>query len=220
MLDHADLFGDFDPSLVQAIEDRYRADLQVAGEARAVRRHSAHQLRRAKAESDLAGLLPARFATGESWHVISHGNIDALSYLRHALTAVSHFDFVLLSTWCIATEDMVELQAWLDTGSIDELTLAVGELFPGQYAAEYTLALQLADTYGVRLIVSRNHSKVIVARHIADDYHLVMEGSANVNTNPRIEQTAIHCDRALADFYVDFYHGLRSIDKRPALPAG
>lgn len=39
----------------------------------------------AKAEAELATLLPERIADGDSWHVISHGNIDALSYLHHLL---------------------------------------------------------------------------------------------------------------------------------------
>lgn len=218
MLD--DLFTDFDASDISAIQARYAADMRVEGEARAARRHSRHQLRRAKAEADLAELLPPKFPAGESWHVISHGNIDALSYLRHALAGVTHFDFVLLSTWCIASEDMIELQAWLDAGRIDRLTLAVGEIFPSQYGDEHALALRLVESYGARLIVARNHSKVILASLEADDYYLVMEGSANVNTNPRIEQTAIHCDRALLEFYRDFYHGLRSIDRAAPRPPG
>lgn len=213
-----DLFSGFDQADIAAIQARYAADMHVAGEARATRRHSRHTLRRAKAEADLADMLPARFAAGDSWHVISHGNIDALSYLRHALAGVTHFDFVLLSTWCITTEDMIELQAWLDTGRIDELTLAVGEIVPSQYTDEHALALKFVETYGARLIIARNHSKVILASNHADDYHLVMEGSANVNTNPRVEQTAIHCDRALLEFYRNFYHGLRSIDKPASRP--
>ena len=214
-----DLFEGFDADLISAVQARYSADMHQAGEARAAKRHSRHEIRRAKGEAQLASILPPRFVDGESWHVISHGDIDALSYLRHALAGVSHFDFVLLSTWCIASEDLREIQAWVDTGRIDELTLAVGEIFPSQYTDEYQLACDMATTYGVRLIVARNHSKVILASNTAENYHLVMEGSANVNTNPRIEQTAIHHSADLLAFYREFFHGLRSIDKRaPGTP--
>lgn len=215
-----DLFDGFDAATVEAVRARYRADMQAAGQARAARRHSRHELRRAKAEAQLAEILPARFDDGTSWHVISHGDIDALSYLRHALAGVSHFDYVLLSTWCIASEDMAELQSWLDTGRIDQMTLAVGEIFPSQYGDEYQLACKMAATYDMRLIVARNHSKVILAENTADAYSLVIEGSANVNTNPRIEQTTIHRSAELLAFYRDFFHGLRSIDKRAPRPAG
>lgn len=214
-----DLFDGFDVVTVEAVRARYSADLRAAGQARAARRHSRHEMRRAKAEAQLADILPARFEDGTSWHVISHGDIDALSYLRYALAGVSHFDFVLLSTWCIAAEDMTELQGWIDSGRIDQLTLAVGEIFPSQYGDEYELACRMVDTYGVRLIVARNHSKVILAENTAEAYSLVMESSANVNTNPRIEQTAIHRSAELLAFYRDFFHGLRSIDKRAPRPA-
>lgn len=214
-----DLFAGFDPAMVAAVQARYTADMHAAGTARAAKRHTRHQMRRAKAEATLGEILPARFVEGESWHVISHGDIDALSYLRHALLGVTHFDFVLLSTWCIAAEDITELQTWVDTGRIDELTLAVGEIFPSQYGDEYEQACKMADTYGVRLIVAKNHSKVILASHETDAYHLVMEGSANVNTNPRIEQTSIHASAELLSFYKDFFHGLRSIDKRASRQA-
>lgn len=212
----AELFSDFDPAAVAAIQARFAADLHADGQARAHRRASRHHARRAKAEATLAEILPTRFDDGDTWHVISHGDIDALSYLRHALAGVTHFDFVLLSTWCIASADMAELHGWLDSGRIEQMTLCAGEIFPSQYGDEYEQARRLVDTYGVRLTIARNHSKVILASNTADDYHLVMEGSANVNTNPRVEQTAITRSASLLDFYRDFYHGLRSIDRRTA----
>ena len=39
----------------------------------------------------------------------------------------------------------------------------------------------------------------------------VVESSANLNTNPRIEQAAIHHCEDLYWFYADFFAGLRSI---------
>jgi hypothetical protein len=211
----AQLLEGFDPALVAAVAANYAAEVRQDGAARAQRRSSRHHLRRAKAEATLAEILPARFEDGESWHVISHGDIDALSYLRHALQA-THFDFVLLSTWCIAREDMHELHKWLDAGRIDELSLCAGEIFPSQYGDEYELALRLVDLYGARLVIARNHSKVTLAANYAEGYFLTIESSANVNTNPRIEQSSIHAGRELFEFYRDFYHGLRSIDKRAA----
>lgn len=212
-----DLFSEFDPeqiAAIHALEERERA---AAGQARAMRRKSVHQMRRAKAQAHLADILPARFESGESWHVISHGDIDALSYLSHAIADVSHFDHVLLSTWCIAKEDLLQIESWLDSGRIDRLDLCMGEIFPSQYGDEYELAMQLVERYeGVRLTVAKNHSKVTLAALEAEDYYLAIESSANVNTNPRIEQTAIHRDRDLYDFYRAFFTDLRSIDRASA----
>ena len=212
-LDTPDLFAEFDAADVQAIQAARVAEMQQTGQARAQRAMHRKHLRRCNAEQHLASILPATFTQGESWHVISHGDIDALSYLRHALTGVECFDHVLLSTWCIAQDDIDEIASWLDRGLIDQLHLCAGEIFPSSHGEVYASALKLVENYGVRLTVARNHSKVTLASNEALGCWLVMEGSANVNTNPRIEQTAIHADRALHDFYLDFYRGLRSIDR-------
>jgi hypothetical protein len=52
-----------------------------------------------------------------------------------------------------------------------------------------------------------------LASNAGEGYYLAIESSANVNTNPRIEQTVVHADRAVHDFYQEFFHGLKSIDK-------
>ena len=93
-----DLFDGFDANTVASIEQNLRAQQQTTGQATAMRRTSRIQTRRAKAEARLAEILPARFTEGDSWHVLSHGDIDALSYLRHALAGVTHFDHVLIET--------------------------------------------------------------------------------------------------------------------------
>lgn len=192
----ADLFDGFDAATVDSITRGLQAQQQATGQARAVRTKSRIQTRRATAEKHLASILPARFERGDSWHVMSHGDIDSLSYLRHALAGVSHFDHVLMSTWCIAKAD-----------------LYAGEIFPSQYGDEYEQMLTMCEVYGCRLVVARNHSKVTLCENRAEGYRLSIESSANVNTNPRIEQTAIHCSDELHAFHREFFHGLRSIDR-------
>lgn len=209
----ADLFEGFDAATVDSITRGLQAQQQATGQARAVRTKSRIQTRRATAEKHLASILPARFERGDSWHVMSHGDIDSLSYLRHALAGVSHFDHVLMSTWCIAKADLDEIAAWLDAGRIDQFDLYAGEIFPSQYGDEYEQMLTMCEVYGCRLVVARNHSKVTLCENRAEGYRLSIESSANVNTNPRIEQTAIHCSDELHAFHREFFHGIRSIDR-------
>ncbi len=214
-----DLFAGFEADAVAAIQGDLQRKTETLGQATAMRRQHRMQARRANAEKQLAEILPARFTRGESWHVMSRGDIDALSYLRHALAGVSHFDHVLLSTWCIAKPDLQEIEHWLDSGRIDLFELYAGEIFPSQYGDEYETMLRLCQVYGCRLVIARNHSKVTLASLEAEAYRLVIESSANVNTNPRLEQSAIHCCDDLHAFYLDFFHGLRSIDKHSARQA-
>lgn len=207
------LFAAFDASQVAAIVQAQAAERENAGKARAQRMANRHQLRRATAEKHLADILPARFTDGESWHVLSHGDIDALSYLRHVLAGVEYLDRVLLSTWCIAKADLDEICAWLDAGRIERFELYAGEIFPSQYGDEYEQMLKMVDLYDCRLVIAKNHSKVTLASNAALGYYVAIESSANVNTNPRIEQSAIHCGVELHDFYAKFFAGLKSIDR-------
>lgn len=203
------LFDGFDASEVARIRASRTAEIAEQGRARAMKKAHKLHVRRAKAEATLAEILPARVADSESWHVISHGDIDSLSYLSHALRGVEYFDFVLISTWCMGSADLDQIEGWIESGRIDTLELYVGEIFPSQYGDEYARAVALAERYGFRLVVARNHSKVMAAR--CGDYCLAIESSANVNTNPRIEQTAIHASRELFDFYREFFSGLKTI---------
>ena len=207
------LFADFDADEIDAIAAAHARDLQSAGQARATRIANRRHMRRAKAEATLADLLPARIPAGESYHVMSHGDIDALSYLTHCLAGVPHFDYVAISTWCIAKPDLDQITAWLATGRIDRFDLYAGEIFPSQYGDEFAQAQQMAANYDCRLIVAKNHSKVTLAACEQEGYYLAIESSANVNTNPRIEQTAVHASRELFDFYKEFFDGLRSIHR-------
>jgi hypothetical protein len=183
--------------------------------ARALALRNRIETRRAKSEAHLAEILPPIIEDGSSYHVISHGDIDALSYLAHALCAVT-FDRVILSTCCMAQADIDQLSAWLDESLIGRLDLYVGEIFPSQYGDEYIAARRLVDAFGGRLVVARNHSKVIAASNDETGYALVTESSANVNTNPRIEQTTLTASRALFDFYAEFFAGLETIDRARA----
>lgn len=211
----SDLFGGFDPSLVARIQAGTALHKAEQAKARAVRTSNRHAVRRAKAEAELATLLPERIEDGDSWHVISHGNIDALSYLRH-LIKPTYFDYVGASTWCIARPDLQEITGWLDAGKIDQFALYAGEIFRNQYGDEYEMVLRLRVDYGVHFVMAKNHSKVTLCANHAEGYYVVVESSANVNTNPRIEQACVTRSKELFDFYRDFFDGIKSIDKETA----
>jgi len=210
---HDDLFAGFDPAMVAAAARQRAADVKETRRAVAQKSANRHHMRRANAEATLAEILPARFADGESWHVASRGDIDALSYVRHILAGVSHLDHLLMSTWCIAKNDLTEISAWLDAGKIEQFDLYAGEIFPGSYGDEYEQMLSMCEAYGARLIIAKNHSKITLASNAAEAYYLTVESSANVNTNPRIEQSTIHASCDLHAFYLEFFDGIKSIDK-------
>lgn len=205
------LFDGFDPVEVAMVNRQIAADRAETRRATAQKSANRHHMRRANAEATLAEILPATIAPGESWHVMSRGDIDSLSYVRHVLAGVSHLDHLLMSTWCIAKNDLTEIANWLDSGRVEQFDLYAGEIFPGSYGDEYEQMLAMCENYGARLVIAKNHSKVTLCS--VDDYKIVIESSANVNTNPRIEQSALHHNADLHGFYLEFFNGVKSIDK-------
>jgi len=200
--------ADFSDFLIAETDDRAfrESRKQKKAENRAIRTRLAHQASRAKSELELKTLLPAEIADGESWHVISQGDIDSLSYLSHVLQH-SQADYVLLSTWCMASADVEALDAWLDSGTIGRFDAYVGEIFPA-----HDELCRIARTAGGRVAVFRNHSKVMLAA-LKSGAKIVVESSANINTNPRTEQTAITRCAPLFDYYKDFFDRVKSLNR-------
>lgn len=202
------LFAEFDAAELAVIRADVERDREAQGRARAMKRQGRVTTRRAKSEAVLAEVMPQSIEPGESVHVISHGDVDSLSYLRHLLRDQA-FDECLVSTWCMARPDIEELRTWLAAGKITTLEWYVGEIFPSQYPDEHELVQRTVVEYGGRCCVARNHSKMIAAR--GPGGHYVVESSANINTNPRIEQAVVtHCED-LYWFVRDFFDGLKSI---------
>lgn len=184
----------------------------VAAEARAMATKRRRHLRRAKSEAHLAEIMPAELQMGWSYHVISGGDIDSLSFLGLLMRQTS-FDHLILSTWVLAMDDVCQLRAWMEAGKLGQVDAYVGEIFPNQYGDEFEAMRVLCSDSGGRLAVFRNHSKVMTGLNGETGFSATIESSANLNTNPRTEQTAIHCDEDLYWFYRDFYDGIRSIHR-------
>jgi len=199
---------------------RSRGDDALRKAATAYRTRLRTQARRARSESALSEILPAIIDDGDSWHVISSGDVDSLSYLAHIVRS-RPLDYVLLSTWCMALSDVQQLGAWIDNGRIARLDAYVGEIFPNQYGDAHEALVPIVRATGGRVCVFRNHSKIFLAR--AGRCAWVIESSANVNTNPRTENTVISADLGLLRHHKDYFDGVRSFsrdfdDWRPARP--
>lgn len=169
-----------------------------------------HVSRKYTSETILSNSLPWQFEDGECYHCISMGDVDSFSYCKHVLK--SHkFDSLLLSTWCMAGEDVEEIESYLERGILKNVDFYVGEIFPKTYKMVYEMVLKLSDKYGSRCCIFRNHSKVMVLK--SNKLSCVIESSANINTNPRVEQTVITFDSDLADFYIDFYENINNFNQ-------
>lgn len=198
-----DLF-DFDLASLSE-EDLYESPAAIL-RAKAIKTKSRIHARRAKSEAILRDILPIRIEDGDAWHILSGGDVDSLSYLTHLLASES-MDHVLLSTWCMAMADVEQILAWLAAGNIKTADIYVGEIFPNQYTAEHETLIDGIRKHGSgRVAVFKNHSKVIACRNAGGAW--VIESSANINTNPRAENTVITANPELYQHHKAYFDGI------------
>lgn len=151
---------------------------------------------------------------GTSYNFITAGDVDSLSYLKVVLNW-HRLGYVLCSTWCMAAEDILQLQEWYEGGAIKRLDMYLGEIFPGSYKIEWEMVKNFYRHHpgAGRAAVFRNHSKIYAGANYAEDFYFGIQTSANINTNPRTENGNITIDKGLFEFYKTYFDGIVSFEK-------
>lgn len=202
----SDLFDDE----LAAAEAALAAHGQDKKRVRMLATRARRETRRTKSESHLAEVWPACLEVGTSYHFMSAGDVDALSYL--AMILREHpLELLVFSTWCMSMQDVEQLDTWLNEGKIGRIDAYCGEIFPNQYCDEHATLCDVVRPAGGRVAVFRTHAKIFAG--FGDSIAFAIESSANINTNPCAEQTAVHVDEDLARFYKDYFDGVKSFNR-------
>lgn len=136
--------------------------------------------------------------------------MDSLTFFKHVLRQ-QRIQYAAISTWCMAGEDVRDLAEWHRRGLIGRVDLFVGEIFRGSYPDVYDVANDFLRECGGRMVIFRNHAKVFVI--LGERFDCLIESSANVNTNPRSENTVVTVDRDLARAYKELFDGIVSFER-------
>lgn len=149
-----------------------------------------------------------------TYNFITAGDVDSLSYLKVVLNQ-HDLDYCLLSTWCMAAEDILQVRQWYEQGRIKKLDMYLGEIFPGSYKIEWQMVQKFYQDHpeAGRAAVFKNHSKIYAGCNYEEGFYFGIQTSANINTNPRTEQGSITVDKGLFEFYKDYFDGIRSFEK-------
>ena len=169
-----------------------------------------HVMRRITSELALEKELPWHFEQGVSYHVISFGDVDALTFLR-VIVKQQKIRYALVSSWVLFVEDVNEIRSWIERGYIGRCDFYVGEIFKSSRQAAYAALEKLCKDLGGRVATFRNHSKVTVV--FGEKFDAVIESSANVNGSPRTEQTCITVSSELAEWYKKFFDSIISFER-------
>jgi len=165
--------------------------------------------RRAFSEISLLD-LNLELKNGYSYNFLTGGDVDSLSFLKIILRA-QNLDYCLFSTWCMAAEDILQIDEWIEKGKIKKLDAYVGEIFPNSYKVEYSMLKNLFKKHNCgRIGVFKNHSKIYSG--YGDKFYFGIQTSANINTNPRTENSCITIDKGIYEFYRQYFDNIKSFE--------
>ena len=205
----SDFTMDFAEVAPTMFEDGVELDTEVS--LRVLANMTGHKMRRIQSEIAMEQELPWHWEPNISYHCISSGDVDSLSYFRAAVKQ-QKIRYALLATWSMAAEDIRELRHWIKRGYIGRLDVYVGEMFlSAGRALERRELINLCRDSGGRLVIFRTHSKIMVI--FGEKFDCVIEGSANINTNPRTEQMVITVNSELAKFYKEYFDEIKSFER-------
>ena len=173
------------------------------------------EYRRAFSEVKLLEAMEyVKLENGTVYNFITAGDVDSLSYLKIVLNQ-HDLDYMLLSIWCMAAEDILQIQQWHEAGKTKKFDMYLGEIFPNSYKIEWGMVKRFYEKNPDvgRAAVFRNHSKIYAGYNIGDDFYFGIQTSANINTNPRTENGCITVDKGLFDFYKAYFDGIQSFEK-------
>jgi len=175
--------------------------------------HSERYLyRRAYSETSLLDAMGIeKLKEGDCWHFITADDVDSLSYVKVMLRH-QNIEHLIVSTWCMAAEDILQFDEWIEQGKIKKIDFYVGEIFPNSYRIEYRMLNELIEKHKCgRIAVFRNHSKVYAGKGQKLDF--AIETSANINTNPRTEQGVMTLNSDIYHFYKEYFDKIKSFDQ-------
>ena len=151
---------------------------------------------------------------GCTYNFITAGDVDSLSFLKVVLNQ-HDLDYMLCSTWCMAAEDILQIQQWWEAGRIKRFDMYMGEIFPGPYKIEWSMVRKFYEQHPDvgRAAIFKNHSKIYAGCNERERFYFGIQTSANINTNPRTEQGCITIDKGIFEFYKEYFDGINSFEK-------
>lgn len=166
--------------------------------------------RKAASEKALESAMPWHFKEGDCYHCFSFGDVDSFSFFKMVLRQ-QPIKYAAISTWCMAGEDVTDLRRWHERGMVGRVDFFLGEIFKSGYPDVYRAVQEFIQECGGRMVIFRNHSKVMAIE--GERFDCLIESSANINTNPRSENTVLTVDRELTGEYIQLFSEIVPFNK-------
>ncbi len=136
----------------------------------------------------------------EIYRILSNGTYDLFTFIDYI---IKDSGFVInelyISTWATTTIQIKLLLKYFDEGKIKELNMVLGDYHKFKSRPEYGLLVTELNRRKQRFCIFNNHVKLILLT-INNNYY-VLESSANLTSNPRLELHILSNNKLLYDFH-------------------
>ncbi len=194
-----DPFGDALFGLDDDLESEHIPD------PRAMKMAARLEVRRITREQALADIVPNPPKPNQSIHVVSGAKFDFWSWIPQMVNWMGgKANQFYCSTWTLSRPNAVEMLARWDAGDFNEVAFLTGLYFKRRESAVYAYLLEGIKQRGGRYKATPNHAKVLLLNDPKQNIWLVVEGSANLTSNPRFEQYVITNSRELWEFHQEW----------------
>lgn len=140
---------------------------------------------------------------GESFHFIGNGAFDCWTLTLILIDVMGgHSENLYTSTWTMNRDVLEDLFSLFDTAKIGGINAIVSVSFKRRKTGAYMVFTNGMEERKQKHLCVENHSKITLLNS-GDDY-IVIEGSANMTANPRLEQMTIINDYDLWRFHRDW----------------
>lgn len=164
------------------------------------------EYRRANGTYELCKLMMTPPQPGKSYHVLTGGNIDLVSYLQWLMLFWKKIDRVFVTAFVMSGVEIQQFRQWMEGGCIGTVEVVLSDIFPRQYKVEWEALVTMYEQGLIgSIFTSKTHAKIMLIQ-ASDGTKIVIESSANCNMNPRIEQSCITVNPDLFDFYDVYLH--------------
>lgn len=176
--------------------------------------------RKAWSELQLLSVLGlSRPKAGASYHLLTGGEIDQISWIHVILRYVGRLDRLVMTTWKISADGCRDIRNLIVDDKVSSLSLFTGDRL--DYRREPFRAIDdLSKALPNRLCFScfPVHANVLAGINEAENFAFAVESSANCNINKRIEQACLTVSRQAYSFFNDYFSALekRISDGLPA----
>ena len=145
--------------------------------------------------------LPA--AADDRTHAVLRGDFVLCDIIPAIIAARGHCPHLRIATLGLSAANADALACLVERGHVAALTLLVSLYFAQVDKATVFRAVAARLEGLTRLIVARNHAKIICLPNLAGD-HFVIEGSANLRSSDNIEQIVITNDPETHRFHAEW----------------